>query len=93
VGIFGSSRSFIGSSFFLLRLWHRCGLLDPFTDFPSPIINIRPTQGGAAARRRQGPEVEDKGLLKDLVIIFVFLDAFVVSFNARVLSIYYILKV
>jgi hypothetical protein len=36
---------------------------------------VRPTQGGAAAaaRRRHGLEVEDEGLLKDLIVIFVFL--------------------
>jgi hypothetical protein len=46
----------------LLRLWERCGLLDPFGDFPSAINNIRPTQGGAtaAARHRHGLEVEDE---------------------------------
>jgi hypothetical protein len=48
------------------------GLLDPFGDFPSATNNVRPTQGGAAAaaRRRHSLEVEDKGLLKDLVVIF-----------------------
>jgi hypothetical protein len=62
--------------FFLLpRLRDGCGLLDPFGDFPSAINNVRPTQGGAAAaaRRRHGLEVEDEGLLKDLVVIFIFL--------------------
>jgi hypothetical protein len=40
--------------------------------------NVRPTQGGAAAvaHRRHGLEVEDEGLLKDLVVIFVFLEIF-----------------
>jgi hypothetical protein len=73
----------------LLRLWDGCGLLDPFGDFPSVTNNVRPTQGGAAAaaRRRHGLEVEDEGLLKTLVVIFVFLEVFVVSFNARVLFI------
>jgi hypothetical protein len=49
-----------------------------------------PTQGGAAAaaRRRHGLEVEVEGLLKDHVLIFVFLGffvLFVVSFNTNVL--------
>jgi hypothetical protein len=61
--------------FLLLRLQDRCGLLDPFGDFPSATNNVRPTQGGtaAAARRRHGLKVEEEGLLKDLVVIFVFL--------------------
>jgi hypothetical protein len=61
--------------FLLLRLWDGCGLFDPFGDFPSATNNISPTQGEAvaAARRRHGLEVEDEGLLKDLVVIFVFL--------------------
>jgi hypothetical protein len=39
---------------------------------------VRPIQGGAAAaaRRRHGLEVEDEGLLKDLIVIFVFLGVF-----------------
>jgi hypothetical protein len=62
--------------FLLLHLWDGCGLLDPFGDFPSATNNVRPTQGGvaAAARRRHGLDVEDEGLLKDLVVIFVFLE-------------------
>jgi hypothetical protein len=61
--------------FLLLCLQDGCGLLDPFNDFPSATNNVRPTQGEAtaAARRRHGLEVEDEGLLKDLVVIFVFL--------------------
>jgi hypothetical protein len=92
VGIFGSSRSFIGNVrhirvglylntsnrqfFLLLRLRDGYGLLDPFGDFPSTTNNVRPTQGGAAAaaRRRYGLEVVDKGLLKNFVVIFVFLE-------------------
>jgi hypothetical protein len=64
--------------FLLLRLRNGCGLDDPFGDFPSATNNIRPTQGGAAAaaRRRHGLEVEDEGLLKDLIVIFVFLGVF-----------------
>jgi hypothetical protein len=60
--------------FLLLRLRDGCGFLDPFGDFPSATNNVRPTQGGAAAttRRRHGLEVEDGGLLKGLVVIFVF---------------------
>jgi hypothetical protein len=79
VGTLGSSRSFIVSSSFFLRLWDRCGLFDSFGDFPSVTNNVRPTQGGAAAaaRRRQGVEVENEGLLKDLVVIFIFLRCFV----------------
>jgi hypothetical protein len=62
--------------FLLLRLRDGCGLLDPFGDFPSATNNVRPTQGGAAAvaRRRHGLKVKDEGLLKDLVVIFVFLE-------------------
>jgi hypothetical protein len=58
-----------------LRLWDGCGLFYPFGDFPSATNNVRPTQGGAAAaaRHRHGLEVEDEGLLKDLVVIFIFL--------------------
>jgi hypothetical protein len=58
--------------FLLLRLWDGCGLFDPFDDFPSATNNVRPTQGGAA-HRRHGLDVEDEGLLKDLVVIFIFL--------------------
>jgi hypothetical protein len=52
-----------------------CGLLDPFGDFPSATSNARPTQVGAtaAACRRHGLEVGDEGILKDLVVIFIFL--------------------
>jgi hypothetical protein len=62
----------------------------PFGDFPSATNNARPIQEGevAAAHHRHGLEVEDEGLLKDLIVIFVFLGFFVlfgVSFNARVL--------
>jgi hypothetical protein len=61
--------------FLLLRLRDGCGLLDPFGDFPSATNNVRPTREGAATavHRRHGLEVEDEGLLKDLVVIFVFL--------------------
>jgi hypothetical protein len=64
--------------FLLLRLRDGCGLHDPFGDFPSATNNVKPTQGGAAAaaRRRHGLEVEDEGLLKDLIVIFVFLEMF-----------------
>jgi hypothetical protein len=62
--------------FLLLCLRDGCGLLDPFGDFPSATNNVRPTQVGAAAaaRRRYGLEVEDEGLFKNLVVIFVFLE-------------------
>jgi hypothetical protein len=61
--------------FLLIHLRDGCGLLDPFDDFPSAINNVRPTRGGAAvaARRRHGLEVEDEGLLKYFIVIFVFL--------------------
>jgi hypothetical protein len=64
--------------FLLLRLRDGCGLLDPFGDFPSATNNVRPTQRGAAAaaRRRHGLEVEEEGLLKNLIVIFVFLGVF-----------------
>jgi hypothetical protein len=63
--------------FLLLRLPNGCGLLDPFSDFPSATNNVRLTQGGAAAvaRRRRGLKVEDEGFLKDLIVIF-FLRVF-----------------
>jgi hypothetical protein len=60
VGIFGSSRSFIGgSSFFFVSGMDICGLLDPFGDFSSATNNFRPALGGAAAaaRHRHGLEV------------------------------------
>jgi hypothetical protein len=61
--------------FLLLRLRDGCGLLDPFGDFPSTTNNIRPTQGGvaAAACRRYSLKVEFEGLLKNLIIISIFL--------------------
>jgi hypothetical protein len=77
--------------FLLLRLQDIYGLLDPFGDFSSTTNNIKPIQGGgvaAAARHRHGLEVEDEGLLKDLVVIFIFFRYFVwfdFFFNARVL--------
>jgi hypothetical protein len=77
---------------FFLRLHLRggCGLLDPFGDFPSATNNVRLTQGEgtAAAHRRHSLEVEDGGLLKDLVVIFIFLRVLCTvqcSSNARVL--------
>jgi hypothetical protein len=61
--------------FLLLRLRNECGLLDPFGDFSSATNNVRPTQGGvAAAHHQNGLEVEDEGILEDLVVIFVFLE-------------------
>jgi hypothetical protein len=62
----------------LLRLWNRYGLLDSFGDFPSATNNVKPTQGGVAAVacRRHGLKVEDEGLLKDLIIIFIFVGVF-----------------
>jgi hypothetical protein len=61
--------------FLLLHLRDGCGLLDPFGNFPSATNNVRPTQEGAtaAACRRHSLEFEDEGLLKDLVVIFIFL--------------------
>jgi hypothetical protein len=85
VGVLWSSRISYGCEdlriikelhvFPLLCLRDECGLLDPFDNFPFATNNVRPTQGGAAVvtHRRHGLEVEDEGLLKDLVIIFVFL--------------------
>jgi hypothetical protein len=61
--------------FLFLCLRDGCGLFDPFGDFSSATNNVRPTQGGAA-RRRHSLEVEDDGLLMDLVVIFVFLKMF-----------------
>jgi hypothetical protein len=76
--------------FLLLLLRDECGLLDPFGDFLSTTNNARLTQGGVAAvaNRRQGLKVEDEGLLKDLVIIFVFFGVlllFDISFNASLI--------
>jgi hypothetical protein len=64
--------------FLLLCLWDECGLLDLFGDFPSATNKVRSTQEGvaAAARHRYGLEIEDEGLLKDLVVIFIFLRVF-----------------
>jgi hypothetical protein len=61
--------------FLLLCLRGGCGFLDPFGYFPSATNNVRPTQGeaAAAAHHRQGLKVEIEGLLKNLVLIFVFL--------------------
>jgi hypothetical protein len=63
--------------FFLLRLRDGYGLLDPFGDIPSATNNVGPTQErvAAVARHQHGLEVEDEGLLKDLVVIFIFLGA------------------
>ena len=60
----------------LFRLRDGCGLLDPFGDFPSTTNNVKPALGGAAAaaRRRHVLEIEDEGHLKNLVVIFIFLD-------------------
>jgi hypothetical protein len=65
--------------FILLRLRDGYGLLDLFGEFLSATNNVRSTQGGTAAtaHRRHGLEVEDEGLLKNLVVIFVFLRCFV----------------
>jgi hypothetical protein len=76
--------------FLLFRLRDGCGLLDPFGDFLYATNNVKPTQGGVAAatRRRHGLEVEDEGLLKDLVVIFIFLGVLCTVryfFNVRVL--------
>jgi hypothetical protein len=67
--------------FLLLRLRDGYGVLDPFADFPSTTNKVRTT-------RDTQMEVEDERLLKDFVVIFVFLGCFVlfiVSFNARFL--------
>jgi hypothetical protein len=62
--------------FLLLHLRDRCGLLDPFGDFPYATNKVKPALGGAAAaaRRRHGLEVEDEGHLKNFVVIFVFVE-------------------
>jgi hypothetical protein len=74
----GSSNRYGASSAVLLSSSSgiRCGFLDIFGNFTSATNNVRLTQGGAAAvaRRRHGLEVEDEGILKNLVIIFVFLE-------------------
>lgn len=36
----------------LIRLWDGCGLLDPFSDFPSASSNVTPAQRGVAAAAR-----------------------------------------
>jgi hypothetical protein len=58
--------------FLLLPLRDGCGILDPFGDFLSATNNVRLTQRGAAAVVHRGHvlEVEDVGLLKDLIVIF-----------------------
>jgi hypothetical protein len=75
VGIFRIVKELHRQFFLLLCLRDGCGLLDLLGDFSSLTNNIRPTQGGAAAavRRRHGLEVEDEGILKDLVVIIIFL--------------------
>jgi hypothetical protein len=79
VGIFGSSRSFIGgSSFFFVSGMDICGLLDLFGDFSSATNNFRPALGG----------FEGEGHLKDFDVIFALLRCsilFAVSFNVKVL--------
>jgi hypothetical protein len=62
--------------FFLPRLRDGCGLLGPFSDFPSASNNVRPSQGGAvaAAHRLHGLEVEDKRHIKKFVVIFIFVE-------------------
>jgi hypothetical protein len=71
----------------LLYLHDRFSLFDAFDDFPSATNNVKPTQGGAAAatRRRHILKVEVKGLLKNLIVIFIFFKVLCVSFNAIVL--------
>jgi hypothetical protein len=65
--------------FILLHLQDGCDLLNLFGDFSSATNNVRSTQRetAATARRRHGLEVEDEGLLKDLIVIFIFLICFV----------------
>jgi hypothetical protein len=62
----------------LLRLRDRCGLLGPFSDFPSATNNVMLALDGAAAAARHGHglEVEDEGHLKDFDVIFVFAEVF-----------------
>jgi hypothetical protein len=58
------------------RLWDRCGLLDPFSEFSFASSNVRPVQRGAvaAACHRHGLEVEDEGRLKNSIVIFFFVE-------------------
>jgi hypothetical protein len=80
VGVVWSSRISSGcGDLRIVKELHRqffLGLLDPFGVLPSATKNVTPTQGGAAvaAHHRHGLEVEDEGLLKDIVVIFVFLE-------------------
>jgi hypothetical protein len=72
-GIFGSSRSFIGSlSYFFVSGMDVVFSTHSATSCPQL---FRPTQGEAAAsaRHRHGLEVENEGFLKKFVVIFIFL--------------------
>jgi hypothetical protein len=87
VRIFRSSRSFIGSSFFFFISGTDVVFLTRLaTSRPQPTTSEE--GAAAAARRRHGLEVEDEGLLKDLIVIFSFLRVLYIVryfFNARVL--------
>jgi hypothetical protein len=89
VGIFGSSRSFIGSSsFFFVSETDVIFLTRRRLTVCNQQRQADLGGAAAAAHRRHGLEVEDEGFLKDLIVIFVFLKCFVlfvVSFNAKVL--------
>jgi hypothetical protein len=37
-------------------------------------MSVKPAANFSAVQHRHGLEVEDKGLLKDLVVIFIFLE-------------------
>jgi hypothetical protein len=51
-----SSSMATSSSLSPRRMWS----LYPFADFPSATNNVKPAQGGATARHRHGPGIEDE---------------------------------
>jgi hypothetical protein len=68
----GSSRSFIGSfSFFFVSGTDVVFLTRSAISRPQPTTSGR--LRAATAHHRHGLEVKDEGLLKDLVVIFIFL--------------------
>jgi hypothetical protein len=74
----GDPWSFIGDYSFFLISGTDAVFLDLFYDFPSSPNNVRAVQRGAAAaaRRRHGLEVEDKGHLKYFIVILFFVEVF-----------------
>jgi hypothetical protein len=85
-GIFGSSRSFIDSSSFFFVFGTNVAVLTHLsTSYPQPTTSDRLRE---ERQRRRDINTVWRLLLKDLVVIFVFLGCFIlfgVSFNARVL--------